>query len=162
MSLVEDTSPTLLSDNEDSRPDPPAIHVHVQLPTGAQTTDVEGVLVWTWVRTLQVPLASLLRIAPLHPWRWILFACGVIMGTARGTLYMSDDLDDARDEPIDLDGPPPTDNKHIYFHIREGDREKLVPVEPDLRNSSWTGSASSSESVRQWELKERLASRDKA
>ena len=65
------------------------LDVYTELPTLSDGQQPE----WVWTKLLSIPAPDLeyitKRIAAGRPWRWILFACGVILGTERGTLSLS-------------------------------------------------------------------------
>ncbi|KZV84843.1 hypothetical protein EXIGLDRAFT_841902 [Exidia glandulosa HHB12029] len=115
------------------------LRVYTELPIRPSEHEEER---WVWTPLLcfsATDLVDVVRIAGGRPWRWFLFACGVILGTEDGTLSTSQSADDA----LNLDAPDINPGiSTVYFHLPLAARSCLRTVEPNLCTNK-LGSATS-------------------
>ncbi|KAF8958160.1 hypothetical protein BDZ97DRAFT_2061824 [Flammula alnicola] len=83
---------------------------------------------WNWVHCLTLPLETLNKLQfSQHPYKWIRYAIGVVVG-ARGDLSTSRDALDV----VDYDAVLPTESAVIYYHTGDEERRRMFPADPNI------------------------------
>jgi hypothetical protein len=114
------------------------INVHTSLPlTVAPGGDLDvNPNNWCWIHCLTIPLETLNTLHPSQKsYKWIRYAIGVVIG-AEGALCTSSDLPIA----MDYDAALPTQSINLYYHTSNEERQKMFPVDSNIRHTHTTSS----------------------
>ena len=129
------------------------INVYAQLPLVVDSVNLDlSTANWPWVHCLTLPLETLnaLRLSR-RPYRWILFAIGVVIG-ARGVLSSGPNCS------FDLDFVGPlTESADLFYYISDDEKRRMFPVDPAIGRTHDTSSVHVAQGV---PFHDRVAERD--
>ena len=132
---------------------PRCINVYAQLPLVVDSGKIDlSTSNWPWVHCLTLPLETFNALhLSRRPYRWILFAIGVVIG-ARG------ELSAGANSNLDLDFIGPlTESADLYYHISNEEKGRMFPVDPDVGRTHDTSSVYVAPGV---PFRDRVAERD--